>query len=748
MKKIILAFVVLTASAFAQISGAGQLGCSPTPTTGTAWNSVTSGNTTQTLLSGVSATAALVQLDQTTTITGGAVTFQLSYDGTNWITVPLPQVLNPSTGLQLTNPYTLVASTNKPFLIPLAGATNLRLNLSTVITGTGAITPFTTAICNQSQPVLSTDASGNVLMDLATSLPGGSNVLGGVTANVTQQNGVALGSPSAYGTAPTGNVPGTNAFITNGTSLAAVPPVTLAQAVNTQKTSSTAVTSITNAFVGNTTAANSIVCVGFSSSATTVPAFTDGQGNTYIVAAASAASGTAPGYTVAVAENIVGGTTDTITLTFTSGAGSFACYEFKNGVTVGVGWDFITSLQATSAALTFQQQSATLPLELVIAAVGMGGGTVNATPGLAINPSGLTTVDAANTNPNSGAAGAALSDFYAAHTLVSGIPTGFIQSLSLSASETYSAILISVKPIAQTVQTNVSLGTIGGQPVSLYGTLFPSGTSATATSTGFATRVPGLSGYGSLQITGTGITGSPSGCTIALAYQPNTGTPATGAQTTIAFTPATSTQLIRVAMANPSGDQIVPTYTCGTYPTGGTIAVTFAPQNSDWAEFHGATWPASYSASKSFAGSSTTDNAVLPGNATNTVYVTRVIVTCTETTAGIVTLSVVKRSAADTSGTSAAFTVVPDDANYIAGVTAPLSYTGTGPTVGTPVGNVDTAQFGCNAAATAGPNDVYVLDLRTKPITLRGTAQQLALNFGGAITGGTLTVTYAWEERP
>jgi len=156
--------------------------------------------------------------------------------------------------------------------------------------------------------------------------------------------------------------------------------------------------------------------------------------------------------------------------------------------------------------------------------------------------------------------------------------------------------------------------------------------------------------------------------------------------------------------------------------------------------------PASYVASKSFAGSSTTDNAVLPGNASDTVLVERVTVSCTQTTAGNVTVSLVKRSAADTGGTSAAITAVPDDSNYSAASSAPLSYTGTGPTVGTPVGNVDTYQLGCNATATAAPNDVYILDRRLKPIVLRGTAQQLAVNFGGAITGGNLTVTYEWIE--
>jgi hypothetical protein len=166
-----------------------------------------------------------------------------------------------------------------------------------------------------------------------------------------------------------------------------------------------------------------------------------------------------------------------------------------------------------------------------------------------------------------------------------------------------------------------------------------------------------------------------------------------------------------------------------------------------WISIQPALRPASYAASKSFAGSSTTDNAALYGNSSNTVLVTRVLVSCTQTTAGNITLNMIVRSTADSAGTASAMTAVPDDSTFSAAVSAPLSYTGTGPTPGTAVGNVDTYQLGCMATSTAAPNDIYILDRRLKPIVLRGTAQQLAVNFGNAaITGGTLTVTFEWEE--
>ena len=169
------------------------------------------------------------------------------------------------------------------------------------------------------------------------------------------------------------------------------------------------------------------------------------------------------------------------------------------------------------------------------------------------------------------------------------------------------------------------------------------------------------------------------------------------------------------------------------------------PTGRPLVRLYGDTATASFHASKKFAASSTTDNAVFPGNATNTALLTRVIVTCTQTTAGTLNLELVKRSAADTSGTSASMTAVPDDANYSGAVSAPLSYTGTGPSAGAAIGDLDNGQVGCNAAATAGPNDIYIFK-PAKPIVLRGTAQQVAINLGGAVTGGTITVTFEWIE--
>lgn len=156
-----------------------------------------------------------------------------------------------------------------------------------------------------------------------------------------------------------------------------------------------------------------------------------------------------------------------------------------------------------------------------------------------------------------------------------------------------------------------------------------------------------------------------------------------------------------------------------------------------------------YAASKQglVPAASPTDIAVLPGNATNTVIITLVSLSCTQTTAGIVDVQLIKRSAADTSGTSSNTTVVPLDSGNAAAVSVPITYTAN-PSVGASVGNVDVQKVGMMAPATASPNDFYFWKpTMGQSVVLRGTAQQLAVNLNGVtLTGGSCDVTFQWIE--
>ena len=130
------------------------------------------------------------------------------------------------------------------------------------------------------------------------------------------------------------------------------------------------------------------------------------------------------------------------------------------------------------------------------------------------------------------------------------------------------AAIIFALPLALTAQSYTAQS----------GVTFFVGQAATATATSAAVRLPNFSGTGTLNIVETGITGSPSGCTIVLKYVSNTGGTATSAMNTVSFTPATGNQQFNITPAIPSGDNYQATYACSsTYPTAGLINITFSP---------------------------------------------------------------------------------------------------------------------------------------------------------------------------
>jgi len=145
---------------------------------------------------------------------------------------------------------------------------------------------------------------------------------------------------------------------------------------------------------------------------------------------------------------------------------------------------------------------------------------------------------------------------------------------------------------------------------------------------------------------------------------------------------------------------------------------------------------------------STSDIAALCGNASNIVMVYGLRVSCTQTTAGIIPISIALRSTAYT-GNWSTMTPVSQDQNYTGAVSTAAYFTAQALTNGTLVGYVDTGQIGCMAAATATPNDIYISPSawKMKPIVLRGVAQCLGINLQGAtITGGKYTVSFDWME--
>jgi hypothetical protein len=151
MTKILLTLIALPGLVLAQISGTGQVGCTAAPVTGTGWTTSTTVNTTQILAANVAGAQVLVTLDQGSTLTVGAVTFQGDAGDGNFVTLASWQVIDSTTApfATIANPYTLAASTNKQFLVLMGGMYRLQLKLSTAITGTATVTPYTTISCYQ-----------------------------------------------------------------------------------------------------------------------------------------------------------------------------------------------------------------------------------------------------------------------------------------------------------------------------------------------------------------------------------------------------------------------------------------------------------------------------------------------------------------------------------------------------------------------------------------------------------------------
>jgi hypothetical protein len=147
-----------------------------------------------------------------------------------------------------------------------------------------------------------------------------------------------------------------------------------------------------------------------------------------------------------------------------------------------------------------------------------------------------------------------------------------------------------------------------------------------------------------------------------------------------------------------------------------------------------------------------TDVATIIGSATKTIRVTRLELSTTQTTAGVNTWFIIVRSAADTGGTSATPTIVPLDSNNAAVTSVVRSYTANPTGLGAAVGTLRATRILSDATGTTAQT-VYTFDFTnsglSSGIVLRGVAQTLALNFGGAAlpVGLSVSVNFEWSEE-
>lgn len=170
---------------------------------------------------------------------------------------------------------------------------------------------------------------------------------------------------------------------------------------------------------------------------------------------------------------------------------------------------------------------------------------------------------------------------------------------------------------------------------------------------------------------------------------------------------------------------------------------------------------ATYSASAAFTPPATpTDMVTIFGSATKTVRVHSFKITTNNTAAGSQTFLLIKRSAVNTTGTFVAGTAVPHDSANGAATAAVGHYTANAGGLGAAVGTLATVRRASPVlvpGSFAGVTEDAGFDLLAnepnsqldQPITLRGVAEGLCLNFAGAalVAGQVHAYNITWTEE-
>lgn len=170
-----------------------------------------------------------------------------------------------------------------------------------------------------------------------------------------------------------------------------------------------------------------------------------------------------------------------------------------------------------------------------------------------------------------------------------------------------------------------------------------------------------------------------------------------------------------------------------------------------------------YMASGTFTPAATpTDLVIIEGSSTRTIRVTSFDITTTNTAAGSQQFFLVKRSAANTTGTFVAATKVPLDSGWAASTANRVGHFTANPgALGAVVGTIITKRVASPApvpASFAGVvqdagfdilEDINKRNDYGQYVTLRGVAETLALNFNGAalVAGQTHAYTITWIEE-
>lgn len=144
------------------------------------------------------------------------------------------------------------------------------------------------------------------------------------------------------------------------------------------------------------------------------------------------------------------------------------------------------------------------------------------------------------------------------------------------------------------------------------------------------------------------------------------------------------------------------------------------------------------------------DMFTLTGSATKVVRLVRIWVTGVQTTASALDIKLIKRSTANSGGTSEVVSAVPHDSLSPAATAVMRAYTVNATNQGTQVGSLGSRKIMIPAAGdkTPTPTPAYEAIVPSQAIVLRGTSEVVAVNFcGDVITGGKINCSFEWTEE-
>lgn len=157
-----------------------------------------------------------------------------------------------------------------------------------------------------------------------------------------------------------------------------------------------------------------------------------------------------------------------------------------------------------------------------------------------------------------------------------------------------------------------------------------------------------------------------------------------------------------------------------------------------------------YSATSIFTvAASPTDVFTITGSGTKTVKILYLKYIATKTANGFADVYLIRRSSANTGGTSTTLTAGRHDTNNAAATAVVRSYTANPSALGTTVANLFSHRYFYSGLSVVGESLVYNFDNGSmQPITLLGTSEVLAVNLNSTtISGNSISISVTWSEE-